>query len=428
MYFIKKLLPVLSCVLVLGACKKDKTSVSETSALKSGKGFKSVTIVNSDLLENTQGTNNGLSDFITVVDISLLADEKTLHFATSSSMATQLDAVRKLERFTYNLIDKKFVDPPTSDLGDLIFKNYDRFFVDPTYRNFGYRFNSGEFYEATLGPGSNGISTAKLLGDYSYTKMGTFSQLPRVTSNGEIVETVYADNFVRIDQNYQNRILFDYKQLSGKVLRYNYDHIVGKQKDAILFGAIEPKSVNGDGVYFFAVSSRYLYVADLPAVQQPKLEFIDSILLPSNWQKVPLDVYTKRAENGSKFGIVVNGGINDADFISVSFDIGTKKLTQNITKAFVPGMLFRNVPYDIDEDGNLYFAFSGSNFTNTATTTIYKAAGNTISTIGGDNILSKGKLTSLRVFNGKVFAGISYRIIPQNKVTGGHKAEIIQQE
>jgi len=428
MQFKNKTLLLLSIITLLGACKKDNSEVPENSALKKGKGYQSVTIVNSELLENTTGTNSGLSDFISVVDISVLTDGKTLHFATSSNLATQQDAVRKLERFTFDLQDKTFLGPPNSDLGDLIFKNYNRFFVDPTYRNFGYREYSGEFYDATLGPGSNGISTAKLEGDLKYTRIGTFAQLPRVVNNGEVVETVYADNFMMIDQRYQNRILFEYKQRSGKVLVYNYDHIVGKQNDAIRAGVIEPKATNGDGVYFFAVSSRYLYVADLPAIQKPKLEFIDSLLLPADWQRMPFDVYVKRSEDGSKFGIVVNGGINDADLISASFDVNTKKLTQNITKAFITGMLFRNVPYDLDENGNFYFAYSGNNFTNPATSAIYKASGGSITTVGGDDILSKGKITSLRVFRGKVFAGISYRIQPENKATGGHKAEIIQQE
>lgn len=428
MLFLKKSLLILTFVTLLGACKKDNSEVPENSALKNGKGFRSVAIVNSELLENTTGIYAGLSDFISVVDISVLPDARTLHFATSSNLATQQDAVRKLERFTFDLQDKTFLNPPNSDLGDLIFKNYNRFFVDPTYRNFGYREYSGEFYDATLGPGSNGISTAKLEGDLKYTRMGTFAQLPRAVSNGEVVETVYADNFILIDQRYQNRILFEYKQLSGKVLTYNYDHIVGKQNDAIRAGVIEPKATNSDGVYFFAVSSRYLYVADLPAIQQPKLEFIDSVLLPADWQRMPFDVYVKRSEDGSRFGIVVNGGINDADIVSASFDATTQKLTPNITKAFIKGMLFRNVPYDLDETGNFYFAFSGNNFTNSATSTIYKVSGNSINTVGGDDILSKGKITSLRVFRGNVFAGISYRIPPQDKATGGHKAEIISQE
>jgi hypothetical protein len=143
---------------------------------------------------------------------------------------------------------------------------------------------------------------------------------------------------------------------------------------------------------------------------------------------MPFDVYVKRSEDGSKFGIVVNGGINDADIVSASFDATTKKLTPNITKAFIKGMLFRNVPYDLDENGNFYFAFSGSNFTNSATSSIYKVSGSSINTVGGDDILSKGKITSLRLFRGNVFAGISYRIPPQDKATGGHKAEIIRQE
>ena len=428
MQFLKKYLLIITSVTLLGACKKDNSAVPENSALKKGKGFQSVAIVNSELLENTTGINSGLSDFISVVDISVLPDARTLHFATSSSLATQQDAVRKLERFTFDLQDKMFLTPPNSNLGDLVFKNYNRFFVDPTYRNFGYQEYTGEFYDATLGPGSNGISTAKLEGDIKYTRMGTFAQLPRVVNNGEVVETVYADNFMLIDQRYQNRILFEYKQRSGKVISYNYDHFVGKQVDAIRAGAIEPKAINGDGVYFFAVSSRYLYVADLPAVQQSKLEFIDSLLLPADWQRMPFDVYVKRSEDGSKFGIVVNGGINDADLVSASFDAAAKKLTPNITKALIKGMLFRNVPHDLDENGNFYFAYSGNNFTNSATSTIYKASGNAVVTVGGDDILSLGKITSLRVFRGKVFAGISYRILPQNKATGGHKAEIIRQE
>jgi hypothetical protein len=428
MLFLKKSLLIILFFSIFGACKKDDSAVPENSALKDGKGFHSIAIVSSELLENTSGTNSGLSDFINVEDISILPDGRTLHFATSSNLATQQDAVRKLERFTFDLQDKTFLTPPNSNLGDLVFKNYNRFFVDPTYRNFGYREYSGEFYDATLGPGSNGINTAKLEGDFKYTRMGTFAQLPRVVNNGEVVETVYADNFMLIDQRFQNRILFEYKQRSGKVLTYNYDHIVGKQIDAIRSGVIEPKAINGDGVYFFAVSSKYLYVADLSAIQQPKLEFIDSLLLPADWQKMPFDVYVKRSEDGSKFGIVVNGGINDADIVSASFDAAAKKFTPNITKAFIKGMLFRNVPYDLDESGNFYFAYAGNNFTNVATSSIYKASGNVISTIGGDDILSRGKITSLKVFRGNVFAGISYRITPKEKVTGGHKAEIIRQD
>jgi hypothetical protein len=83
----------------------------------------------------------------------------------------------------------------------------------------------------------------------------------------------------------------------------------------------------------------------------------------------------------------------------------------------------------MDEDGNLYFDGWADNFRSDSTISIYKASGNSITSIGED-LLKSGSIKGIKFLNGKVYAAVVYAWFADvtNPYSKAHRLALIKQD
>lgn len=383
----------------------------DTVVLKANKGFETLAIMASTSAGG--GVGSGIYDTYQMVDMMMLPDGKTLHFAGLSGMNTQQDKLYSLERKAIDVSTKEILSPSTSSIPYEFFKGG----VPPTdgsWLNVGYGYQPGtnKLFKGEISVSNFGIVTAKILGDFSYSRSNTFASDPRISVHGEVMESVGSDLTQRLDGKYDNRLFFTYSDANKAIYTNAIYRTIADPLDQIVSGAIETATAQATKILFFGVSKRQLYVGEAPCIPFPGnsvLTFIDSMPLPSGWNGA--SIRTRMADD--KSGFAISAGKQEADMglrvMSAVYNLANKKFTKNITDLKIPGYSTSKINCDMDGEGNIYFDNYGDNFRSDSTISIYKASANAITVVGQDNLIKSGSITKVRFLQGKVYAAVEYK-------------------
>jgi len=455
LFSIQNLLLAGSALFILQSCdltKKeddptptDPPANSDTLVMKAGKGFSTLAILPS-VFDGSTGANGAFSDGMAPVDMSLLPDGKTLHFSTLSSITSQQDPILALKFYSMNLDSKVITDEPLPNLAQSTSNNP----MEPwTYLNAsgqgfknkstGYLEGTKNFFQGSVSFNNFGVGTSKVGGDYSYSRINTFAQMPRVTQGGQVVEGVFAEILTYIDGRKNNRIFGHYRKANGTMVPLDLSQVLtGTADDCVSGGEIEPKAVNSDELWFFWASFTHLYVSEINtagAIGAMAFPKVDSIALPTGFSSGfnenyhPFTFITRRADDGNSFGILLRNSTVDTKFVSAGFSPITRKFTKNLDGLTIPGGLGGTTNFDIDESGNVYFDGWANNFQSDSTISIYKASASGINAIGED-LLKSGSIKQIRYMGGKVYAAVNYafrKVLTANAVKY-HRIAILKQD
>lgn len=402
--------------------KPEETINSDTLALKTGKGFSQMAIIPSQY-DGSTGANGGFSDGISFFDMTLDPDGKTLYIGASSRLSTQQDPMISFARMSLNMENGQMVATPTT----LDINSLRRTFRDLSQpigvKLEGFKPGTNSLYFGSVNCDNFGICTASMTGAFSYNKTYTFVSTPRVTEDGVIIETGRHDNHSFWAPTWRQRIYCGMTNQAGSKLWMQSITTVPNRESAIFQFAFEPKGLNSKGAWFFGANSKRMYVGEvefaLDNLETP-IVYLDSLDLPTGFaQGLNIKVQTRVSADKSKIGILLASGETHNKVCSYVLNTNTKKLSQNIQNLSIPDLSSGNIDTDLDENGNLYFDGWADNFRSDSTISIYKASGETITSIG-ENLLKSGSIKGIRYLNGKVYAALVYAFRKQ-KVQGAAK-------
>lgn len=381
----------------------------DTLVMKTGRGFSQVAILPWAFGTFSSGANGGFADGIEIADMSMLADGKSLQVATSSTLTTQQDPIYNILRYSIdvNTLEKK--SGPQSNLGEMVRTNFSFSTQGIMNRTRGYQPGGDKMFRGDLSVSNFGIGTAKLVGDFAYSRSNTFAFRPLVCRNGEIVEEVLCETLPRIDGLVNQRIFTAYQNLNGTQQICQYYMPTSSPENTIRVATLEPKAVNQNTAFLFGASNRFLYTIDVlfggttvPSV----LTRLDSIQLPADYK--PRQIQTHVSEDGNTIGVLLSDQGTTPLFYSASYNRQSRTWTRNLNAVTIPGVgTSPNVDHDLDEAGNVYFDGWADNFQSDSTISIYKASSSGISSIAED-IIKSGSIKQIRYLNGKVYAAVVY--------------------
>jgi hypothetical protein len=404
----------------------------DTIAVKTGKGFSQLLIVPRAA---GFGANGGFDDGISLFDMTIKPDGSELYLGVSTRTTTQQDPLVGFSNISLNLSTLQRTDIPLSSLIDypLIRKTYRENANPIGAKSAGYRNGTTKMFFGSWECDNFGICRSAMAGDFIYNRTNTFSSTPRVTDDGDIIEHGYADYYATRGSTWGQRIFGAMIDNFGTQLWMQSIRIVPNKESAIFSVAFEPKVKNSLSAWFCGASSKKIYIGEVEFsasnVETP-IQYLDSLDLPAGFSTAySLPIQTRYSADKSKMAILISNGESNNKVCSFVFQTASKKLSRNIDNLTIPDLSSRKIDIDMDEDGNLYFDGWADNFRSDSTISIYKASGNSITSIGED-LLKSGSIKGIKFLNGKVYAAVVYAWFADvtNPYSKAHRLALIKQD
>ena len=438
----QRFLVLSAAIFLLNSCEEKKDDpnptpkgpiFSDTIATETSKGFTPIGILVSSAGVGS-GIYNGSGDILSIVDMALLPDGKTLHVAISGSVAYQQGPNSSMDRLALDIETKTPLPGPSSNIGSVSTISYASSQSTFSNRYYGYQPGTNKFFSSKISVSNFGIVSASVSGDFTYGRSNTFASIPRITDLGEVVENVVTQTYARIDGNSGNQVFFNYQKANRGSMAFYWERVVKQdliKSLAIVGGQVESTKINDDKVLVFCYSQKWLFVAEAHSTEPiGQLTFVDSLAFPAEWSGVGIS--TRRSEDGNGFGVVVGNSETDGSLtlLSAQYNIATKKLVKNITNLNIPKFNQGKINFDIDGQGNMYFDNWANNFQSDSTISIYKASGSAFSVVGQEDILKSGSIQNVRYLYGKVYAAVVYKYtISAGGITNTrHRIAILKQD